>query len=309
MNFNLKHRLNEVAAVGKQSFESWSDDKATLLAAAIAYYTLFSLAPLIIIAVAVAGLAFGQEASTNQIFGALRSLLGDNGAEAIQGMVRSSAARPDGGIISVLVGLAVMMLGAAGVFAQLQEALNMIWKVRPKTGGGIMTMIRQRLISFAMVLVIGFLLLVSLMVSAGLSAVGTLLSDHLPGGAVLWQGVNLCISLGVATALFAMIFKILPDVRLKWREVWVGAFVTAVLFSVGKLLIGLYLGKSAAASAFGAAGSLVLVLLWVFYTSCILLLGAEFTRVFTLRYHRQDIEAKSGASLLGPVSKLRDQAA
>ena len=171
MRWSLQRTFKEIVEIGKQSFGSWSDDRATLLAAAIAYYTLFSLAPLIIIAVAVAGLFFGEEASTNQIFGALRGLLGDSGAEAIQGMVKSSAARPDGGVVSVIVGLIVMILGAAGVFGQLQDALNMIWKVRPKPGSGIMSMIHQRLISFAMVLVIGFLLLVSLVVSAGLSAV------------------------------------------------------------------------------------------------------------------------------------------
>jgi membrane protein len=242
-------RGREWLEVARRSLSAWSDDKATLLAAALAYYTLFSIAPLLIIAIAVAGLVFGQEASSNSVFGALEGSLGESGALAVQGMVKSSASRPGGGAVAALSGFAVLLLGAAGVFGQLQEALNLIWKVRARPGGGLLRLLRQRLLSFAMVLVIGFLLLVSLVVSAALSAVGAFMSSRLPGGEALWQVVNFGISIAVVTALFAMIFKILPDVRLRWREVWVGAFVTALLFSLGKLLIGLYLGKSAVGSA------------------------------------------------------------
>jgi membrane protein len=293
----LKSSSNETLAVLEESFNAWSDDRATLMAAAIAYYTLFSVAPLVIIATAVAGLVFGQEASSHEIFGSLRGLLGDSGAHAIEGMVQSSSAQPDGSIVAVVIGVVVLVLGAAGVFNQLQESLNIIWKVRALPGGGIVRLLRRRLLTFAMVLSIGFLLLVSLLVSAALSATGQFLSDNLPGGAVLWQVLNTCVSLGVITALFALIFKVLPDVKLRWREVGLGAFATALLFSAGKLVIGLYLGKSAVASGFGAAGSLVIILVWVFYTSLILLFGAELTRVYTLRYHRQEIAPKHGAEL------------
>ncbi len=272
-------RLAGLFSLAKRTFKEWSDDKASTQAASLAYFTIFSIAPVLIIAVAVAGLVFGQEAARGEIQTQIQGLVGESGAKVIESMM-ASARKPESGILASLIGFAALIFGATGVFAQLQDSLNLIWKAKPTPRNGVLGFLRTRFLSFAMVLGIGFLLLVSLVLSAGLSAMGTYLGKLIPGWEAVWQGVNLVVSFGVITVLFAMIYKVLPDVKIAWRDVWLGAAVTALLFSIGKFGIGLYLGKGSVASSYGAAGSLAIVLLWVYYSSMILFLGAEFTQVY-----------------------------
>jgi membrane protein len=267
----------------KETFAEWSRDKASRLAAALSYYTIFSVAPLLIIAIAVAGLVFGREAATRQLAAEVEGLLGPQGAEVIQGLLQN-ASKTGAGIVATAVGVGTLLLGASGAFAQLQDALNTIWEVKPKAGRGVRGMLRDRFLSFSLVLAIGFLLLVSLVLSAALAAVGKYLAGILPVSSALMQGLNFALSFAVTTFLFALIFKVLPDVRIRWRDVWIGAAVTALLFSVGRFLIGLYLGRSSVSSAYGAAGSLVVLLVWIYYSAQILLLGAEFTQVYASKF-------------------------
>lgn len=280
----------------KETFSEWSEDKASRLAAALAYYTVFSIAPLLIIAIAVAGLVFGQEAARGQLDNQIQGLVGQQSAELIQTMVES-ASKPTSGIIATVLAIATILFGASGLFGQLQEALNTIWEVEPKPGRGILGIIKDRFLSFTMVLGIGFLLLVSLVLSALLSALDTYLTDLLPGSIYLLQILNFVISFGVITLLFAMIYKILPDVKIAWSDVWIGAAVTSLLFALGKFLIGLYLGRSSAGSAYGAAGSLVILLLWIYYSAQILLFGAEFTQVYAKKYGSWSASSEKAATL------------
>jgi membrane protein len=263
----------------KQTFTEFNEDKAPRLGAALAYYTIFSLAPLLLISIAIAGMVFGREAAQGQIFGQLRGVLGPQAAAAVQEMVKG-AAKPASGAVATIVGIVTLLFGAAGVFGQLKDALNTIWNVEPKKAGGFLKMLEDRFLSFAMVLGTGFLLLVSLVIDSGIAAAGHFLGSRLPGGEALWQSIQLVVSLGVVTVLFALIFRFLPDVHPTWRDVWLGAIVTAVLFVIGKFALGLYLGKSAVGSSYGAAGSLVVLLLWVYYSAQILFFGAEFTQVY-----------------------------
>jgi membrane protein len=274
----------------KETFASWSEDKAPRLAAALAYYTLFSIAPLVIIAIAVAGLAFGDEAARGQLDDQIRNTVGPKAAEAIQDMVRN-ASRPSHGILASVIGVLTLLFGAAGVFGQLKDALNTIWEVAPAPGRSFWGMVKDRFLSFAMVLVIGFLLMVSLVVSAALSGVSKYMAGMLP--TVSWLGpvLDFVISLAVFTGLLALIYRVLPDAKIAWRDVRIGAFMTALLFAIGKILIGLYLGRSTVASAYGAAGSLVVLLLWVYYSAQILFFGAEFTQVYATRYGSRIVPA------------------
>lgn len=267
----------------KETFSEWIDDKAPRKSAALAYYTIFSIAPILIIAIAIASLAFGREAAQGQINEQIRGILGPTGAEAIEDMLASNQSQGTG-IFATLIGLGILLFGATGVFAELHDSLNGIWEVKPKPSSGIISTIRERFLSFTMVLGVGFLLLVSLAVSAALAAFGSYLSGMMPGMTVIAHGLNLLVSFGVVTLLFAMIYKVLPDVEISWRDVWIGAAGTAVLFVIGKFLIGLYLGQSSVSSSYGAAGALVIVLLWVYYAAQILFLGAEFTQVYARRY-------------------------
>jgi membrane protein len=267
----------------KESVTSLIDDKGPRLAAALAFYTLLSLSPLVVIAVALAGLAFGEEAARGQIAAELSALVGSHGAGVIETLVQN-AKKPEAGIASTVIGVVVLLFGASGVFGELQDALNQIWRVEPKPGLGLRGMIRERLFSFAMVMGVAFLLLVSLIVSTLLAAAGKYLSGALPGGAWVWNALNAAISLGVISALFAATYKTVPDAHITWRDVWVGAGVTALLFTLGKSLIGIYLGRSSVSSTYGAAGSLVALVVWVYYSAIILMLGAAFTRVWATRY-------------------------
>jgi membrane protein len=271
--------------VVKESFNEFLEDKCTRLGAALAYYTIFSIAPLLLIAVGVMGWVMhskGQPASQNPLVQQVTNLVGGEGGKAIGNMVDAMSKDRKPGIISTIVGFAVLLFGAAGVFGQLQDALNTIWHVAPKPGRGIWGFIRDRFLSFAMVGGICFLLLVSLVVSAALSAVHHFLGNAVPGLHYLWVALDIVISLGVITLLFALMYKVLPDVKMAWRDLWVGSFVTALLFIVGKWAIGLYLGKVSVGSTYGAVGSAVVLLLWVYYSSQIFLLGAEFTKVYAM---------------------------
>ncbi len=271
----------------KQTFHEWSEDGASRLAAALAYYTTFSLAPLLILVIAIAGLIGGRQAAQNQTMTQVQDLLGPQGRQFVQGMIEN-ASQPRTGITATIVGLVTLLFGALGVFTDLQSSLNTIWDVKPKPAQGLWDGVKRfivdRLLSFAMVLGIGFLLLASLVISAVLSAVGGYIGNTWPLGNIWPQVINFGISFLVVMALFAMIFKFLPEVEIAWKDVWLGAAFTALLFTIGKLLIGLYLGKSRIGSVYGAAGSLAILLLWIYYSAQILFFGAEFTQVYANRY-------------------------
>jgi membrane protein len=274
----LKSAVWNLLSLAKATLLKWSEDDVATHAASLAYYTVFSIAPTLVIAVAVAGSLFGAEAARGEIQAQIQGMVGDAGAKVIEDMM-VSAAKPGAGLLASLLGALLLIFGATGVFAALQNALNHIWGAKPRTTNGVISFLRTRFVSFAMVLGTGFLLLVSLVVSAGVSAVGKWMGGLVPGLESFWQSVNFLVSFGVVTVLFAMIYKVLPDVKVAWADVWLGAAVTAVLFNIGKLAIGLYLGKSSVASGYGAAGSLAVLLVWIYYSAMILFLGAEFTQV------------------------------
>lgn len=263
----------------KQTATEWLDDNAPSRAASLSYYTIFSIAPLLLIAVAIAGLVFGQKAVSGQLSAQLQSLLGSSSAAAVEAMM-ASASKLGSGVVASIVGVVLLGLGACGAFVELQDTLNAMWDVDKTKTSGIIGFLKARILSFAMIGVIAFLLLVSLVVSAALAAVGHFAKDSLPAGEALFHVLNFVVSFGVITFLFAAIFKILPDAKVPWRDVWLGAAVTALLFVIGKLLIGLYLGKSSASSSYGAAGSFAVLLIWIYYSSMIVFFGAEFTQVY-----------------------------
>ena len=274
----------ESFAILKKAAWDWMEDQAPTLGAALAYYTVFSLAPLLIIAIAIAGLVFGPDAAQGQIFDQLRGLLGEAGAKSMQDLVENANAKPAAGIFATFIGLVTLLFGASGVFGQLQTSLNAIWGVQPKPGRGVLGIIQDRILSFGFILVVGFLLLVSLLLTAAIAFVGEWFGGMVPGMEFLIQILNSVLSLAVITLLFAMIFKFLPDAKIAWHDVWIGALITAALFTVGKFALGLYLGKSGVDSSYGAAGSLIVLLLWVYYSSQILFFGAEFTQAYANRF-------------------------
>ena len=268
-------------SLAKLSVQSWLDDYAPSMGAAIAFYTVFSLAPLVMIVIGVAGFFWGEDAVRGELMRQIGGMVGENGATAIESVVRSSSEEPDQGIVATVASVVVLVVGATTVFAELQSALDRIWEVPAKEkASGIFSMIRARLLSFGLVLSLAFLLLVSLIVSTMLSAFGGWLGGLMPGWEIVLHVLNLAVSFGILVVLFAMIYKFMPQADVAWRDVWTGAVVTALLFELGKLLIGLYVGKSAVASSYAAAGSLVVVLIWVYYAAQVFLLGAEFTWVY-----------------------------
>ena len=264
----------------KESATNWVDHKDARLGAALAYYSIFSVGPLVLIAVAVAGLLFGQDAARGEVSAQMQGLLGNAGAQTVQSML-ADASRPREGIFATLIGVGALLFAAVGVVVQLKDALNTVWGVEIKKGGA-WQFIRTYLVSLAGVLSLGFLLLVSLLVSTVLAAGSKSLAPYL--SEALLQVVSSAVSLAFITVLFAMMFKWLPDAEVAWRDVWAGAAVTALLFEIGKFLIGLYIGKQGLESTFGAAASLVVLLIWVYYSSQIVLLGAEFTRAYAARH-------------------------
>lgn len=269
----------------KTSFREWSEDKAPLLAAALAYFALFSIAPLLLVAIAVAGLFFGQAATQTQVMGTISELVGEEGADAIGSMIAGASEKTGQGVVGLVGGIIALLFGASGVFAHLKDVLNTIWEVEAPPKKGILAKVGEKLWSVGMVLSVGFILLVSLLLSSALSAIGSQMSAMLPMPEWVWHVIQLLVSFGVITLLFAAIFKYIPDAHIEWRDVWGGAAFTSLLFVVGKFLIGLYLGRSAVGSAYGAAGSIIIVLLWLYYSSLIVLFGGEFTEVWARRRH------------------------
>jgi membrane protein len=268
----------------KTTINEWVEAEPFQLAAALSYYTLFSLAPLLLIAIGVAGFVFGREAAQNQIVETLQGMIGQDSAKAVQEMIQASNEKPKTGMLSTIIGFVALLFGAGGVVGQLQTSLNKMWEVTPKPGQGVWGFLRQRFFSFAMVLAIGFLLLVSLVVTAVLSSFTSMLTSFLGDATFVAHAIDILVSFGFVTLLFALIYKYVPDVEIQWRDVWVGAALTSILFTLGKYLIGLYIGTSGVSSTFGAAGSLITILVWVYYSSLIFFLGAEFTRVYATQY-------------------------
>jgi membrane protein len=263
----------------KAAIAGWNTDFASSMGAALAYYTVFSIAPLLIIVIAVAALIFGQQAAQQELLDQIRALVGDQGTHAIEIMLES-AQKPKQGALASVLSVVTLAIGATGVFSELESDLNRIWKVQGPEGSGIWHLLRTRLLSFGMVLAIGFLLLVSLIVSAALAAWGKYWGGLFAGMEALLHAANFVLSLLVISVLFALMYKILPSVKIAWRHAWLGAVLASVLFTLGKLLIGLYIGKSSIASSYGAAGALVVLLLWVYYSAQIFLFGAEFIKAY-----------------------------
>ena len=287
-------RIGDLWSLCKESVQAWINDYAPSMGAAIAFYTIFSLAPVLVIAITLAGLAFGEEAVRGQIFQEFEGLMGKDAALLVQEVLKS-AARPTSGRLPAVIGVVTLLLGATAIFGQLQDALNNVWSVAPKPGAAITTLLRKRLHSFALVIGIGFLLLVSLLLSAALSGFSRYLERVLDLPVDFLQIANFILSFALITLLFAMTYRILPDVKIAWRDVWLGSLLTSLLFVVGKTLIGLYLGRTGVASAYGAAGSLVVILLWVYYSSLIFFFGAEFTRVHSRQFRTSRAQPEEGA--------------
>ena len=279
-----------------ETFSEWSEDRAPRLGAALAYYTVFALAPGLVMIIALAALFLGEDAAKGQILGQVEDLIGFAGAQAVQAAIES--ARTGGGsLLATGLGAATLVFGLWGVFGELQDALNTIWGVTTRPGHGLMGAIRERFWSFPMVVGLGFLLLVSLAASAGLVAFGKLFARLLPFPVAMLETATAVLSFVIITFMFALIYKLLPEVNVPWRSVWIGAAVTALLFTAGKSLIGLYLGRSSAASVYGAAGSLIVILLWVYYSAQIVFLGAEFTKVYSRRVGAVEASAANAVRL------------
>ncbi|OZI20417.1 ribonuclease BN [Bordetella genomosp. 9] len=272
--------IKQFFGLSKKAVNAWLDDYAPSMGAAIAFYTVFSLAPLVIIVIAVAGFFWGREAVQGQLFEQINALVGADGAKAVESVVQGAQA-PAQGIFATIASVVVLLVGSTTVFAELQSALDRIWEVpAAEKQSGIWNTIRARLLSLGLVLALAFLLMVSLIVSAVLAAMGSWASGMMPGWEIMLQAINIVVALAIMTVLFAMIYRFMPRASVAWRDVWTGAFVTAVLFEIGKFLIGLYVGKASVASSYAAAGSLVVVLIWVYYAAQVFLLGAEFTWVY-----------------------------
>jgi len=289
----MADRLRLWRKVAGETFSQWDAHNAWTHSAALAFYTLFSLAPVLIVVVSLSGAVFGQERVRSQVVREFQQLMGHDTGQAVQGILETAAKMVTGGLAGT-VGLVTLLFGATAVFIELQTALNVVWEVAPKPGHLLRTLLFKRLLSFALVIAIGFLLLVSLILSAGLNALQEYMKTRM-GAPALLDVLNVLFTFAVFSLLFALIYRVLPDVEISWRDVWLGSFVTSALFSLGKWLIGLYLGHNQIVSAYGAAGSVVIILLWVYYTALIVLLGAEFTRVYSRHFFGSRREATPGA--------------
>ena len=285
----------------KQTFTEFSEDKVMRLAAALAYYTIFSLGPVLIIVISIAGLVWGGDAARGQLVAQFKGIAGEGGAQQIEAILKN-ANKPSQGVFAAIIGFVTLILGASGVFLQLKDSMNTVWGVKPKPGRGIMGTIRDRLFSFGMVVSIAFLLLATLAASTAIGALSKWMDHVLPVPAPVFAVLDLVVSTGIITLLFAAIFKWLPDVKISWRDVWMGAFATAVLFTLGKFALGMYLGRRSVASVYGAAGSLILILVWVYYSSIIFLFGAEFTQVYA-RGGGAEIEPSANAIPITPQAR------
>lgn len=294
-------RPQQLFQLCKKAVQAWSADYAPSMGAAISYYTMFSIAPLLLIVIAVAGYLFGEDAVRGEVVGQLADLMGPDAAAGVQALL-ANASKPGKGLVAGSIGVAVLLVGATTVFAELQSALDRIWHVAPedKRGGALATL-WARLLSFGLILGLAFLMMVSLVVSASLAALGSWVGGLLPGWELMLQVLNLLISFATMTLLFALIYKFMPSTRIAWRDVWIGAAVTSLLFQVGKTVIALYLGRSGMTEAFAAAGSLVAVLAWVYYAAQIFLLGAEFTKVYAQEYGSLSGQGAAGSSHSTPA--------
>jgi membrane protein len=276
-------RLSDLKYLIVQSIKEWGEDKVPRLSAALAYYTIFSIPPLLILFLAIAGLVFERGEVEARLISQVSGLVGQAGAVAVK-QILENAREPGHTLIAGVITIVTLLFGASAVFGQLQEALNTIWEVQARPGRGILGTIKDRFFSFTMVVVVGFLLLVSLVISTALSAFNNLIVGYMDDLLIVASTLNLVVSFASITLLFALLFKVVPDVKIAWRDVWVGAAITALLFTIGKWAIGIYLGSSATASTYGAAASLIVILLWVYYSVQILFLGAEFTQVYANRF-------------------------
>lgn len=272
--------MKQIWRLAKAAFTGWRDDYAQSMGAALAYYTLFSIAPLLLIVISIAGLVFGQDAARGEIIGQLNSLMGQRGALAIQTLLES-VSRPTEGIAATVIGVVLLLVGATSVFGELQDSLDRIWKAPVREGSGLWHLLRARLLSFGMILGIGFLLMVSLVFSAGLAAISKWWAPMFSGWMLIAGTLNTLFSFALTTGMFAMIYKTMPRAHIEWEDVWIGSVMTAVMFTIGKWLIGIYIGNSAFSSAYGAAGSILVLLIWVYYSAQIFLMGAEFTRAYS----------------------------
>lgn len=299
--------LREVPRLVRAALSAWSDDRAPSMGAALAYYTLFSIAPLLLIVIAVAGAVFGTDAAEGEIFRQLQGLIGSDGAHAIQGLLASVRERDQSGWGAAL-GAVLLAVGATTVFAELQQSLDRIWRVPPATHGpGWWTLVRARLLAFGVIVGVGFLLMVSLVVSAAIAAWGRWWAPVLSEWPWLVQTANTLVGLALTVAMFALLYKLIPSVPVAWGDVWHGALVTALLFTLGKTLIALYIGKSAVASGFGAAGSLVALLVWVYWSAQVFFVGAEFTRLMS--EHRRGEERVAAPAIVSAPDAQRSPAA
>ncbi len=279
-----------------QTFAKWNEHDAPTLGAAIAFYTILSLAPLVIFFIAFAAVIFGDVAARSQLVGQVQSMIGQEGADVVNGMIEHGQ-RPASGVVASLLGVITLLFGASGVFSELRSAFDTMWDVNPETvGSGVGALVKQRFFSVGMVLAVGFLLLISLAVDAALVALGNFVGAYLTVPPLVLHAINIAVSLGGITVLFAFILRFVPAVKVAWRSVWIGAMVTALLFTIGKFLIGLYLGKAAVGSAYGAAGSLIVVLVWIYYSAMIFLFGAEFTHVLDSGGRKPELKGGVGAA-------------
>ncbi|CAN5633555.1 YihY/virulence factor BrkB family protein [soil metagenome] len=301
MNFKAIWTLVKSAAT------SWVDDYAPSMGAALAYYTVFSIAPLLLIIISIAGLVFGQDAARGELFGQLQGMLGADGAAAVQAAVEA-ANKPAQSVVSTVIGFVVLLIGATTVFGELQDSLDRIWRAPARESTGLWGLLRARVLSFGMILGIGFLLIVSLVISAMLSALGNWWSPLFGAWEVLANIVNFIVSFALVTCIFALIYKVMPRVHIQWLDVWVGAAVTSLLFTIGKFLIGLYIGKASVASGFGAAGSLAVLLVWVYYSAQIFLVGAEFTWVYAHTFGSRKGMERPAALASAPAVPTRSDA-
>ncbi|WP_423148650.1 YihY/virulence factor BrkB family protein [Rubrolithibacter danxiaensis] len=282
-----KEFWKEAFAVLKATFAGFSNDRAMKFSASLAYYTIFSLAPLLILIISLAGIFLKQDAFENRVFTEMKDLIGSNAALQLQEIIKNLALSGKSNI-ALIIGIVTLVIGATGVFIEIQDSLNIIWRVKPKPKKGWLQFLKNRLLSSSLIIAVGFLLIVSLVINGAILALFDILTRYLPDVTVILINIaNLVISFIVITTLFAIIFKFLPDVKIGWKDVRGGAIFTAILFMIGRLLIGLYIQKSGTESTYGAAGSLIVILLWVYYTAAILYFGAEFTQVYSERYGKE----------------------
>ncbi len=298
-----KFSIKSIPSLITEAYFEMLDDKGFKMAAALSYYSAFSLGPSLIIVIAIAGFIFGEEAAKGQLFFELKNMIGSDGAQMMETIIKG-ASNTTTGIFATIFSVILLVFGAIGVFVELQESLNMVWGVEPKPGKGLKMFIRNRIISFSMVVATGFLLMVSLVINSAIALLNELMAEAFPSLIPIAFILNSAASLIVITILFALIYKVLPDVLISWRYVWLGAGITSVLFSIGKYLIGLYLGSSSYASTYGAAASLVIIFLWIYYSGLILFFGAELTQVYRKRYSGKELIANGDGLVVPKVSEL-----